>query len=271
MRIIAITNQKGGVAKTTTTVNLGACLAQLGRKVLLIDLDAQGNLSSWLGKHPESHKKSMYDVFLGEAEIKDILENSCVEGLEIAPAHTDLIGAESTFANEIGRETILKKKLYPLAEQYDYVLLDCPPSLGLITINALAAVREIFVPVETKILALNGLVTLLNTIHMVKDRLNPTLEVSGIIACMFDSRTTLSNEVVQRIRVRFQDKVFKTIIRESTRLAECPISGLPITMYAPGSIGADDYTNLAQEVVNGEKPVDTFTNDSADHLRQEGL
>lgn len=255
MRIIALTNQKGGVAKTTTTVNLGACLAQNGKKVLLIDLDPQGNLSSWLGGHTEDHKKSMYDVFLGEAEIKDILENSCVEGLEIAPAHTDLIGVERAFANEAGPDTILKGKLFPLAEQYDYVLLDCPPSLGLITINALAAVREIFVPVETKILALNGLVTLLNTIYMVRDRLNPVLEVTGIIACMFDSRTTLSNEVVHKIRQRFQDKVFNTIIRESTRVAECPISGLPITLYAPGSIGATDYTNLTQEVINGEKPV----------------
>ncbi|MGR3311390.1 MAG: ParA family protein [Candidatus Brocadiales bacterium] len=254
MRIIALTNQKGGVAKTTTTVNLGACLAQLGKKVLLIDLDPQGNLSSWLGKDNENQKKSMYDVFLGEAEIKDILESSRVEGLEIAPAHTDLIAVESTFANEAGRDTILKRKLFPLAEQYDYILLDCPPSLGLITINALAAVKEIFVPVETKILALNGLVTLLNIIHRVRDRLNPLLEVTGIIACMFDSRTTLSNEVVGKISTRFQDKVFNTIIRESTRLGECPISALPITMYAPGSIGAEDYTNLAQEVINGEKP-----------------
>ncbi len=258
MRIIALANQKGGVAKTTTTVNLGACLAQLGKKVLLIDLDPQGNLSSWLVKHTENAKKSMYDVFLGVAEINDILENSCVEGLEIAPAGPDLIGVESTFANEVGRDTILKRKLFPLTERYDYILLDCPPSLGLITINALAATREIFVPVETKILALNGLVTLLNTIQMVRDRLNPILEVTGIIACMFDSRTTLSNEVVQRIRVRFQDKVFNTIIRESTRLAECPISGLPITLYAPGSIGAEDYMNLAREVINGEKPTHPF-------------
>lgn len=258
MRIIALANQKGGVAKTTTTVNLGACLAQLGKKVLLIDLDPQGNLSSWLGKQAENPKKSMYDVFLGEAEIKDILENSCVEGLEIAPARADLIGVERTFANEVGRDTILKKKLFPLVEQYDYTMFDCPPSLGLITINALAAVREIFVPVETKILALNGLVTLLNTIYMVRDRLNPVLEVTGIIACMFDSRTTLSNEVVQRIRIRFQDTVFKTIIRESTRLAECPISGLPITLYAPDSIGAEDYMNLAREVINGEKSTHPF-------------
>ncbi|MBI2560547.1 MAG: ParA family protein [Planctomycetes bacterium] len=190
MRIIALANQKGGVAKTTTTVNLGACLAQLGKKVLLIDLDPQGNLSSWLGKHTESLPKSMYDVFLGEAEINDILENSCIEGLEIAPARTDLIGVESTFANETGRDTILKRKLLPMIERYDYIMLDCPPSLGLITINALTATREIFVPVETKILALNGLVTLLNTIQMVRDRLNPILEVTGIIACMFDSRTT---------------------------------------------------------------------------------
>ncbi|HHT9126176.1 MAG TPA: ParA family protein [Candidatus Brocadiia bacterium] len=258
MRIIALANQKGGVAKTTTTVNLGACLAQLGKKVLLIDLDPQGNLSSWLGKHTESLPKSMYDVFLGEAEINDILENSCIEGLEIAPARTDLIGVESTFANETGRDTILKRKLLPMIERYDYIMLDCPPSLGLITINALTATREIFVPVETKILALNGLVTLLNTIQMVRDRLNPILEVTGIIACMFDSRTTLSNEVVQRIRVRFQDKVFNTIIRESTRLAECPISGLPITLYAPGSIGAEDYMNLAREVINGEKPANVL-------------
>ncbi|HHT9153663.1 MAG TPA: ParA family protein [Candidatus Hypogeohydataceae bacterium YC40] len=256
MRRIALANQKGGVAKTTTAVNLGACLAELGKKVLLIDLDPQANLSSWFGIKQEDLERSIYDVLIGETKIEEVLKDSKVKGLWLAPSTVELAGAERVLANEAGREIVLKKKLASLAESYDYILLDCPPSLGLITVNALTASREVFIPVETKILALNGLVTLVSTINLVKKKLNPLLEVTGIIPCMYDGRTNLSREVLEQLRARFGSKVFRTVIRENVRLAECPISCLPIHLYAPGSPGAQDYMNLALEVVLTEKQTD---------------
>jgi chromosome partitioning protein len=256
MRSIALTNQKGGVAKTTTAVNLGACLAEIGKRVLLVDLDPQANLTSWFGIKQEELEKSIYNVLVGEAEIEEVLKDSRVKKLMVAPSTVELAGAERLLANEAGRESVLKRKLSILKEYYDYILLDCPPSLGLITINALTAAREVFIPVETKILALNGLVTLVSTIQLVKESLNPQLEVTGIIPCMYDGRTNLSREVVKQLRDRFGQKVFKTFIRENIRLAECPISGLPIHLYAPGSPGAQDYMNLAMEVVLTEKQTD---------------
>lgn len=242
------------MAKTTTAVNLGAYLAERGKRVLLIDLDPQANLTSWLGFGTESGKgKSIYDVLVGEAHIDEILRDSKINKLWVAPSVVELAGAEKLLANEVGRDTILKKKLKDMVDEYDYLLFDCPPSLGVITINALTAAREVFIPVETKILALNGLVTLTHTIQLVKERLNPSLEITGIIACMYESRTNLSREVVEKLRARFGKKVFKTIIRENVRLAECPISGLPIHLYAPGSAGAHDYENLTDEVIASEK------------------
>ena len=252
MRSIALANQKGGVAKTTTTVNLGACLAELGKRVLLIDLDPQANLTSWMGIEQKGLEKSIYNVLLGETKIEEVLKDSKVKGLWLVPSTVELAGAERALANEVGREIILKQKLSHLVESYDYIFLDCPPSLGLITINALTTAREVFIPVETKILALNGLVTLVSTINLVKERLNPLLEVTGIIPCMYDGRTNLSREVVEQLRARFGPKVFNTAIRENIRLAECPISGLPIHLYAPGSPGAQDYMNLAKEVIQTE-------------------
>ena len=253
MRSIALTNQKGGVAKTTTTVNLGACLAQMGKKVLVVDLDPQGNLSSWLGLDIHNLERSMYNVFLEEVHFEEILTKTCVENMTLAPSNVALAGVERILAHEKGRDLILRKRMSTVVNKYDYILLDCPPSLGLITINALTFVREVFVPLETKVLALNGLVTLMNTVQVVKERLNHSLEITGIIACRFDGRTNLSNEVFNQIKERFKDKVFDTIIKENTRLAECPISGKPITLYAPDSSGAIDYTNLAKEVVQREK------------------
>jgi len=252
MRSIALTNQKGGVAKTTTTVNLGACLAEMGKKVLLIDLDPQGNMSSWLGIDIHNLEKSMYNVFLEEVYFEEILKKTCVENVTLAPANVALAGVERILAREKERDLILRKRITPVAKEYDYIMLDCPPSLGLITVNALTFAKEVFIPLETKVLALNGLVTLVNTVHVVKERFNHRLEVTGIIACRFDGRTNLSNEVINQIKERFQEKVFNSIIRENTRLAECPISGKPIILYAPDSAGAKDYRELAKEVVEKE-------------------
>ncbi len=261
MRSIAITNQKGGVAKTTTAVNLGACLAERGKRVLLIDLDPQANLTSWLGLGKEENVRSIYDVFVGDTGLNEVLVDYRMNGLRVAPSVVELAGAERLLSNETGRDTILKRKLAELPGDYDYVLFDCPPSLGVITINALAAAKEVFIPVETKILALNGLVTLTHTIQLIKDKVNPSLEVTGIVACMYDGRTNLSREVVEKLRAHFGDKVFKTVIRENIRLAECPISELPIHLYAPGCAGAKDYEGLADEVIASEKtaegPADT--------------
>ena len=261
MRSIAITNQKGGVAKTTTAVNLGACLAERGKRVLLIDLDPQANLTSWLGLGKEENAGSIYNVFVGDTGLNEVLVDYRMNGLRIAPSAVELAGAERLLSNEAGRETILKRKLAELSGDYDYLFFDCPPSLGVITINALVAAKEVFIPVETKILALNGLVTLTHTIQLIKDRVNPSLEVTGIVACMYDGRTNLSREVVEKLRAHFGDRVFKTVIRENVRLAECPISELPIHLYAPGCAGAKDYESLADEVIASEKtaegPADT--------------
>ncbi|MBI5677280.1 MAG: ParA family protein, partial [Planctomycetes bacterium] len=198
-------------------------------------------------------ERSMYNVFLEEVYFEEILTKTCVENMTLAPSNDALAGVERILAHEKGRDLILRKRMSTVVNKYDYIMLDCPPSLGLITINSLTFVKEVFIPLETKVLALNGLVTLINTVQVVKERLNHSLEVTGIIACRFDGRTNLSNEVFNQIKERFKDKVFDTIIKENTRLAECPISGKPITLYAPDSSGAIDYTNLAKEVVQREK------------------
>ncbi len=255
MRTISLINQKGGVGKSTTAVNLGACLADLGKKVVLIDIDPQGNSSSWMGMNINELHKSMFNVFHDNLPIKEILHETSIENMWIVPSNVTLAAIERTLANKLENDTILKKSISPLLNHFDYIILDCPPSLGLLTVNALSAVKEVFIPLETKVLALNGLVTLINTVNLVKDTLNPVLEVTGIIACMFDVRTNLSNKVVETIKEKFHDKLFKSIIRESTQLAECPISSKPITRYAPGSRGTQDYMDLAREVIEGEKEV----------------
>ncbi|MCP5007310.1 MAG: ParA family protein [Planctomycetes bacterium] len=253
MRIIAITNQKGGVAKTTTAVNLGACMAKQGKRVLLIDLDPQGNLSSWLGVRINELNKSMSSVFNDEVPLEEIIRETCVKDLWVAPSNVTLASVERTLLNRDDRDTVLKESVSQVATGYDYVLLDCPPSLGVLTVNALTAAREVVIPLETKVLALNGLVTLINTVNLVKDTINPGLAITGIVACMFDVRTNLSNEVVNMIKDKYSHKIFKSLIRESTKLAECPISSQPITLYAPESRGTRDYMDLAKEIIAIEK------------------
>ena len=258
MRTIALINQKGGVGKTTTAVNLGASLADLGKKVVLIDIDPQGNSSSWMGININELDKSMFNVFHDNLPINEILHETSIENMWVVPSNVALAAIERTLANKLENDTLLKKSIAPLQYHFDYIILDCPPSLGLLTVNALSAVREVIIPLETKVLALNGLVTLINTVNLVKDTLNPLLEVTGIVACMFDIRTNLSNKVVETIKEKFHDKLFKSIIRESTQLAECPISSMPITRYAPDSRGTQDYMDLAREVIEGEKEVARF-------------
>jgi len=251
-RIIAITNQKGGVGKTTTTVNLGAALAAQGHKVLLVDMDPQANMSCHLGIEIHSLDKSVYDLLAGRADPHTVVMKGSRPNLDVVPANLDLSGAEIELVNEVGRETILRDALETLVDDYRYVLVDCPPSLGLLTLNALTTAREVFIPLQTEFFALQGMSKLLQTVKVVKERLNRRLEITGIVPCMWDGRRNLSREVVEKIREYFGSKVFATIIRENVSLAESPSHGKTIFEYAPRSRGAEDYAHLAREVIGGE-------------------
>lgn len=251
MSIIAIINQKGGSAKTTTAVNLGATLAENGKKVLLIDVDPQGSSSKWL--RCANTEKGIYNVFVENTCISDNIKETSIEGLTIIPSSQWLIGVEKALAAEVGAETILKRKLAELKRDWDYVLIDCPPALGLLSLNALVAAHEILVPLETRIMALDGLAQLLKTVEMVKDRLNPELKINGIIPCRVDKRTRLSVDVIDELKKRFNGMVYDTCIRETVKLAECPSFGQPITIYDTKSPGAEDYRTLATEVIRRKK------------------
>jgi len=252
MRAIALTNQKGGVGKTTSTANLGACLATLDRSVLVIDIDPQANLSIHFGVNVYESERSVYDLLVGQAKFPDVVTKTKVQGLDILPSNINLAGAEIELVGVVGRETILKEAVGPAVGKYDYVLVDCPPSLGLLTLNALTTVDEVFIPVQTEFFALQGMSKLIETIEIVYKRLNPRLKVTGIIACMFDKRTNLSHEVLANIREYFEDKVFDTIIRKNVKLAESPSHGKPIIHYSRGARGSRDYMSLAREVIAQE-------------------
>lgn len=251
MRTIAIVNQKGGSGKTTTAVNLAAALAEAGKRVLLIDLDPQASASMWYGLKEKG--RPLYEVFTGEAGLEAAIEKSSVDGLEIIPSSPLLAGVEKALANEVAPETILKTKLHRLLKKpWDYLLIDCPPTLGILSLNALTTANEVLVPVEAHVMALHGLVQLLKTINLVKQRLNPALEITGILACRVDYRTKHSKEVLDQLRARFEGKVCQSVIRENIRLAEAPLHLKPITHYYPACNGSQDYKSLAQELMGGK-------------------
>ncbi len=251
-RIIAMANQKGGVGKTTTTINLGACLAEQGYRVLLIDLDPQGNASTGLGLNTREMETSVYDVLLQDTPLEDCLEPTAVKNLFVAPSNLDLAGAEIELVPAMGRETRLKNAIEVILDQFDYVLIDCPPSLGLLTVNGLTAAHEVIVPIQCQYYALEGLGQLLRNVDLVSRNLNPGLEVSTIICTMFDTRTKLSSDVVAEVREHFGDKVCQTVIPHTVRIAEAPSHGKPITTFDPSSAGAKAYRAVALEVSGGE-------------------
>ncbi len=250
-RTICIANQKGGVGKTTTSVNLSAALAYMGKRVLVIDLDPQGNASSGLGlKRYEYQDANIYHVLIGEASLKDVVQNTAVQNLQVVPANPDLVGAEIELVDIPSREYRLKEAIASVKHHYDYVMIDCPPSLGLLTVNALTAANTFVVPLQCEYYALEGLSQLLNTAGLIKKNLNPELKIEGIVLTMFDTRNNLSHQVVSEIQAHFKDKVFKAIIPRNVRLSEAPSHGLSIFQYDDRSIGAEKYRELAAELNN---------------------
>jgi chromosome partitioning protein len=248
-RIIAVANQKGGVGKTTTAINLSACLADAGKRVLLVDVDPQGNATSGLGVDRKSVVASVYELLLEDMSPQQIMVSSRVPGLFVIPATIDLAGAEIELVPRISRENRLKKALQGVRQEFDFVIIDCPPSLGLLTINALTAADSILIPIQCEYYALEGLTQLMDTFKLVREALNPGLEVEGVLLTMFDGRTNLSIQVVDDVKKYFKGKVYRSIITRNVRLSEAPSHGLPITLYDAKSKGAEAYTELAREVI----------------------
>lgn len=251
-RIMAIANQKGGVGKTTTAVNLSACLADQGQKVLLIDIDPQGNSTSGLGVDKKKVKNSIYDVLINDEPMEEATVKTKYERLYIVPSNIQLAGAEIELVATISREQKLKHALKEVKQNYDFIIIDCPPSLGLLTINALTAADTVLVPIQCEYYALEGLGQLMNTIKLVTKHLNPDLKVEGVVLTMFDARTNLSIQVVEEVKKYFRNKVYRTIIPRNVRLSEAPSYGQPIIVYDPKSRGAEVYTELAKEVMGIE-------------------
>ncbi len=259
-KTIAIANQKGGVGKTTTAINLAASLAVLEKKVLLIDADPQANATSGSGFDVKNVKTSIYECLIDEVNPNDIVLNSDIEGLDLLPSHIDLVGAEIEMLNMPNRERMLKAVIDKIDKKYDYILVDCSPSLGLITVNALTAADSVMIPVQCEYFALEGLGKLLNTIKIIQGRLNPELEIEGFVLTMYDSRLRLSNQVVEEVRRHFQQMVFDTIVQRNTKLSEAPSFGKPVIMYDAESKGSLNYLNLAREVLqkNGDTRIPEY-------------
>ncbi|NLK51394.1 MAG: ParA family protein [Syntrophomonadaceae bacterium] len=248
-RVIAITNQKGGVGKTTTSVNLGAYLAQLGKRVMVVDIDPQGNATSGLGVDRKQLEHCIYDVLINGVGVEVVLLETEVKDLLLLPATIQLAGAEIELVSLIAREGKLKRALEKVKNKFDYILIDCPPSLGLLTLNALAAADRLLIPIQCEYYALEGLGQLMHTVQLVRKHLNPDLDLEGVLLTMFDARTNLSIQVVEEVKEYFKDKVFKTIIPRNIRLSEAPSHGQPISIYDNRSKGAEMYLELAREVI----------------------
>ena len=247
-KIISVANQKGGVGKTTTTVNLSTILAKKGKKVLLIDTDPQGNATSGLGVSKDV-ELSVYDILIGDTEFDETLQETAIKNLKVCPSNISLAGAEVQLVSMMSREQRLKTKLDKIKDQYDYILIDCPPSLGLVTLNAFTASDSVLIPVQCEYFALEGLGQLLNTVNLVKKHLNKNLEIEGALLTMYDARTNLSNQEVKEVKKYFEDKVYKTVIPRNVRLSEAPSYGMPITVYDPRSKGAKAYEKFAKELL----------------------
>ncbi|CAI9394312.1 ParA family protein [Niallia sp. Sow4_A1] len=248
-KIITVANQKGGVGKTTTSVNLGSCLAYIGKRVLLVDIDPQGNATSGVGIEKADVDHCIYDVLVDDLEARMVIKQTNVENLDVIPATIQLAGAEIELVSTISREVRLKRALDEVKHNYDYILIDCPPSLGLLTINALTASDAVLIPVQCEYYALEGLSQLLNTVRLVQKHLNHDLAIEGVLLTMLDARTNLGLQVIEEVKKYFQDKVYKTIIPRNIRLSEAPSHGEPIIIYDPKSRGAEVYLDLAKEVV----------------------
>ncbi len=252
-KIIAIVNQKGGVGKTTTAINLASFLSEIGKKVLLIDMDPQANATSGLGLKLEKITYSVYDLLINNQELTHVLYPTPFKNLHILPANKNLAGAEIEMVSHVSRETLLKQRIEALKDYYDYIIIDCPPSLGLLTINSLSSADRVIVPVQCEYYALEGLAGLIETISLIQEALNPDLQIAGILLTMFDKRTALNRQVAENAKNFFGDLVFDTIIPRNIRLTEAPSHGLPIILYFPKSLGALAYANFSEEVIKRVK------------------
>ncbi len=262
-KVISIANQKGGVGKTTTSINLSTVLAKKGKKVLLMDADPQGNATSGLGISKEI-EKSIYDVIINEESIESTLKDTKIKNLKVCPSNINLAGAEVELVSLMSREHRLKERIDEVKEKFDYIIIDCPPSLGLITLNAFTASDSVLIPVQCEYYALEGLGQLINTVNLVKRHLNKSIEIEGALLTMYDVRTNLSNQVVKEVKRYFEDRVYKTIIPRNIKLSEAPSYGMPITMYDPKSKGAKCYEKLAKELLKKNEE-----ENKAKHMKEE--
>ncbi len=270
-RVISIVNQKGGVGKTTTAVNLSSALARMNRKVLLVDIDPQGNASSGLGVDKNGLEATLYDVFVGIFSLSSIIVGTAQNSLWVAPANTDLVGAEVELVGVPGRELVLKNQLERLRSQFDYIFIDCPPSLGLLTLNALVASESVLVPLQSEYYALEGISALMQTITLARQELNPHLELEGVVLTMYDGRTNLARQVGNEARKFFGDSVFKTVVPRNIRLSECPSFGQPIFLYDEKSVGAEAYSSLALELERRREHQPLEEDDSTESLASDQM
>ena len=251
-RTIAIANQKGGVGKTTTAINLSACLAEKRKKVLAVDMDAQGNMTSGLGVDKDSVENTIYNLIIGEAKMEEVLIKNVLENLDIIPTNIDLSGAEIELLDVEEKEYIVRNEIDKIKDNYDFIIIDCPPSLSMLTINAMTTADSVLVPIQCEYYALEGLSQLIHTVELVRDRLNPKLTIEGVVFTMYDARTNLSLQVVENVKDNLEHTIYKTIIPRNIRLAEAPSYGIPINKYDPKSAGAESYLRLANEVIDKE-------------------